>query len=190
MASTGFVVTESIRDRLSGVHQRDESGSIGAVPFDPPLNLDPALLTGGGGLYGSAQDYARFMRMMLNQGTLDGVRVLQQETVAAMSANQIGNIQVTGLPTSMPNMTFPFDFYPGVEKRWGLSYMINMADIPGARCAGSLSWAGLRNSYFWIDPTSGIAAAIFTQMLPFADPKTLAVYDAFERGVYAASGRA
>ncbi|MGZ0187930.1 MAG: serine hydrolase domain-containing protein [Alphaproteobacteria bacterium] len=190
MASTGFVVTESIRDRLSGVHQRDESGSIGAVPFDPPLNLDPALLTGGGGLYGSAQDYARFMRMMLNQGTLDGVRVLQQETVAAMSANQIGNIQVTGLPTSMPNMTFPFDFYPGVEKRWGLSYMINMADIPGARRAGSLSWAGLRNSYFWIDPTSGIAAAIFTQMLPFADPKTLAVYDAFERGVYAASGRA
>ena len=190
MNSTGFVVTESIRGRLSGVHKRDETGVITSVPFVPPLNLDPTLLTGGGGLYSSAQDYARFMRMMLNQGTLDGVQVLRPETVATMSANQIGDIPVRGLPSSMPKMTFPFDFYPDVEKRWGLSYMINMADIPGARRSGSLAWGGLRNTYFWIDPTSSIGAAIFTQMLPFADPKTLALCDAFERSVYAASGRA
>ena len=105
-----------------------------------------------------------------------------------MRRNSIGDIQVTGLETAMPRLTFPFDFYPGQEKRWGLSFMINMENVPGARRAGSLAWAGLRNTYFWIDPDRGLAGAIFAQMFPFADPKVLAAYDRFERAVYAAAG--
>lgn len=190
MASTGFVLTPDLKARLAGVHQRDAAGRIAAVAFDPPIDQPAASFTGGGGMFGSPADYARFMRMILNDGALDGVRVLKPETVRAMAANQIGDIPVTGLPTAMPAMTFAFDFFPGIEKRWGLSYMINQADIPGMRRAGSLAWAGLRNTYFWIDRTSGVAGAFFTQMLPFADPETLAVYEAFERAVYAARQRA
>lgn len=186
MTSTGYVLTDPIRKRLSGVHQRDANGVIHSVDFEPPKKQDPASFTGGGGMFGSATDYARFMRMILNCGTLDGVRVLESDTVQLMGQNHIGAIPVTGLPTAMPERSFAFEFFPGIEKRWGLSFMIVMDDVPGRRQAGSLSWAGLRNTYFWIDPASGLGAALFTQMFPFADPKTLALLERFERAVYAA----
>jgi len=185
MTSTGYVLSEPIRKRLSGVHQRDRNGVIHAIDFEPPKEQDPTGFTGGGGMFGSAADYGRFMRMILNRGTLDGVQVLEADTVALMGQNHTGKIPVTGLPTAMPERSFAFDFFPGIEKRWGLSFMIVMDDVPGRRKAGSLAWAGLRNTYFWIDPASGIGAALFTQMLPFADPKTLAVLDRFESAIYA-----
>ncbi len=186
MTSTGYVASDAMRARMAGVHQRQPDGRVEPVDFEHP-RMDPAHFTGGGGMYGSAQDYARFMRMILNRGELDGRRILKPETVNLMSRNNIGDIEVTGLPSALPAITYPFDFYPGQPKRWGLSFMINMADVPGARRAGTLSWAGLRNTYFWIDPASGLAGAIFAQMLPFADPKVLAIYDRFERAVYAAA---
>lgn len=184
MTSTGFVADAAVRARMVGVHQRRPDGRIEPVDFEHP-RADPASFTGGGGMFGSARDYARFLRLILNGGELDGVRLLKRETVERMAANNIGDIEVTGLPTQSPQLTYAFDFFPGQPKRWGLSFMINMADIPGARRAGTLSWAGLRNTYFWIDPASGVAGAIFAQMLPFADPKVLAAYDRFERAVYA-----
>lgn len=190
MTSTGFAPTPEVLDRLAGVHQRQEDGRIEAVEFTPPLNPDPAGFTGGGGMFGSARDYARFMRMMLNGGALDGVRVLKPETVSSMGENHIGDIEVVGLRPALPRMSNAFDFFPGTPKRWGLSFMINMADLEGRRRAGSLAWAGLRNTYFWIDPRSGIGGAVFTQMLPFADRKALAFYDSVERAVYAAIGTA
>ncbi len=185
MTSTGYVADDAIRARMAGVWQRQPDGRIDPVPdFEHP-RLAPAAFSGGGGLYSTAKDYARFLRMILNRGELDGARLVRPETVDLMAANSIGDVEVRGLPTTMPNLTWPFDFYPGQPKRWGLSFMINMTDVPGARRAGTLSWGGLRNSYFWIDPASGIGGAIFAQMLPFADPKVLAAYDAFERAIYA-----
>lgn len=181
MADTGYRLTDEIRARLSCVHQRDAEGVLAAVDFDPPREQDPRTFTGGGGMYGTAEDYAKFMAMILN----DGGDVLQPDTVRQMASNNVGDTPVTGLPTAMPKRTNAFDFFPGVEKRWGLSFMINMDDLPGARRAGSLTWAGLRNSYFWVDRTSGLGGAIFTQLLPFADHKALALYDAFERAAYA-----
>ncbi len=186
MTSTGYTLTDAVRERLSGVHQRDADGAIHAVDFQPPETQDPNTFTGGGGMFGSAVDYARFMRMILNKGALDGNRVLAPETVDLMGQNHTGDISVAGLPAAQPEKTFPMDFHPGVDKRWGLSFMIVMEDLPGRRRAGTLSWGGLRNTYFWIDPKSGIGGAFFSQMLPFADPKTLAVLDRFERAVYAA----
>jgi len=73
-----------------------------------------------------------------------------------------------------------------LSRRWGLSFMINMEDLGGHRRAGLLTWAGLRNTYFWIDPKIGIGGAIFVQMLPLADPKVLGLYDRLERIAYAA----
>lgn len=185
MTSTGYVLTPSIRQRLSGVHQRDADGTIHAVDFPLPAEQDPRTFTGGGQMFGSAADYARFMRMILNGGELDGRRVLGADTVRLMAENHMGDIPVTGMPAALPASTYPFELYPGVPKRWGLSFMINMQDLPGGRRAGSLAWGGLRNTYFWIDPASGLGAALFTQMLPFVDPKTLALLDRFERAVYA-----
>ena len=56
--------------------------------------------------------------------------------------------------------------------------------MAGKRSAGSLSWGGINNTYFWIDPARGIAGVVMMQLLPFADTKALAIYDTFERGVY------
>lgn len=184
MSSTGFMLTDDIRNRLSGVHFRDTQGFIHAADIDVPEDQDPQDFTGGGQLYGSAGDYARFMRMILNKGELDGIRVLNRDTVQLMGENHIGDIQVGPMPAAIPENTYPFELYPGLDKRWGLSFMINMEDIPGRRRAGSLAWGGLRNTYFWIDPASGLGAALFTQMLPFVDPKTLTLLDKFEQAIY------
>lgn len=185
MTSTGYVPDDAIRARMAGVWQRQPDGHIDPVPAFEHPRMPAEAYTGGGGMFSTARDYARFLRMILNRGALDGARLLRPETVDLMASNSIGDVEVTGLPTQMPNLTWAFDFYPGQAKRWGLSFMINMTDVPGARRAGTLSWGGLRNSYFWIDPASGVGGAIFAQMLPFADPKVLAAYDAFERAIYA-----
>jgi CubicO group peptidase (beta-lactamase class C family) len=123
--------------------------------------------------------------MILGKGTLDGVRVLKPETVAEMSRNHIGPLTAGVLKTANPMMSFDADFFPGMRCGWGLTFLINSEDVPGRRAAGSLCWAGLRNSYFWIDPKSGIGGTIMTQLLPFADPAVLRLYEDFERGVYA-----
>jgi len=185
MTSTGFVPTDAQRSRMVGVHQRIEDGSIRPVDFEHP-RISGATYTGGGGMFGSVEDYGRFMRMLLNNGSLDGIQILKPQTIDLMCQNHIGDLVMTGLPSTRPELTNAFDFFPEVTKKWGISFMINEQDLAGRRRAGSLSWAGLRNSYFWVDRASGIAGGIFFQLLPFADPEILQVYDLFERGLYAA----
>jgi CubicO group peptidase (beta-lactamase class C family) len=182
MTSTGYRLRPEIRARLSGVHQRHPDGQLAAVAFEPAQR--PEEFLGGGGMYGTAGDYIRFIRMMLNGGTRDGVRVLSPETVALMGQNHIGDIAAGVLQTQRPAMSGDADFFPGIAQRWGLSFLINMGDVPGRRRAGSLCWAGLRNTYFWIDPKSGVGGTIMMQLLPFADPKSVALYERFEAGVY------
>lgn len=184
MKSTGYRLKPDVRVRLSGVHQRHADGRLEAVTFEPPQR--PEEFLGGGGLHGTAGDYIRFIRMMLNGGALDGARILKPETVALMGQNHIGDIQAGILKTSKPAMSFDADFFPGMAQRWGLTFLINMQDVPGRRRAGSLCWAGLRNTYFWIDPKAGIGGTIMTQILPFADPKVVRLYEQFEEGIYRA----
>ncbi len=184
MRSTGYLLRPDIRERLSGVHQRFPDGHLEAVTFEPPQRPEDFL--GGGGLYSTAGDYTRFIRMILNGGTLDGTQVLKPATVADMSRNHIGDLPAGVLKTANPMNSFDVDLFPGMRCGWGLSFMITPDDVPGRRRGGSLSWAGLRNSYFWIDPESGIGGTIITQLLPFADPTVLALHAEFERAVYAA----
>ena len=70
-------------------------------------------------------------------------------------------------------------------RRKALGFLITAEHVPGLRSAGSLSWGGIDNTYFWVDRTRGVAGVIMMQFLPFADTKALATYEAFERGVYA-----
>ena len=140
---------------------------------------------GGGGLYGTARNYLRFLRMLLNGGTLDGVRVLNAETVALMGQNHIGELEMTKMTSAVPSATNDVDLYPDMVKKWGLSFLINTAKTPEGRSPGSLAWAGLANTYYWIDPARDVTGVILMQLLPFADSKCLEAFAGLERGVYA-----
>jgi methyl acetate hydrolase len=126
----------------------------------------------------------------LRGGRHDAARILRPETVALMRQNQIGGIQAGIMKTNAPLLSNDVDFFPGMAVRWGLGNMINTAAGPNGRSAGSLTWAGLFNTYYWLDPVRGVAGLILTQILPFADPQAVALYGAFERAVYAALSEA
>ena len=147
------------------------------------MGLTIANPIGGGGLASTADDYGRFMRMILNGGELDGARVLKAETVKLMEQNQIGAVTVPALKSAMPRSA-DFTFIADGRDKWGLGFLITVDQLPGMRSPGSLSWGGINNTFFWIDPARGIAGTIMMQYLPFADAKALAAYRDFERGAY------
>ena len=184
MKDSGFVASPEQRARQASVHQRQADGSLAPQPLEPPST--PEFYAGGGGLYSTAPDYLIFLQMLLNQGSLNGARILKPETVALMGQNHIGDIEAGILKTTMPMRSNDVDLFPGISLKWGLAYMINMQPGPNGRSAGSLTWAGLYNTYFWIDPKRRVAGMIMTQILPFADTRALAVYGQFERGIYQA----
>jgi methyl acetate hydrolase len=124
--------------------------------------------------------------MLMNGGALDGVRILRPETVALMGQNQIGRIDVGVLRTTAPAVSNDVDFFPGIKQKWGFGHMITTGPVPEGRNSGSLTWAGIYNTYYWIDPKKRIAAVFMTQVLPFADHRVLRVYRQYERGIYAA----
>jgi CubicO group peptidase (beta-lactamase class C family) len=148
------------------------------------------VFSGGGGIYSTAPDYLTLLQALLNGGSLRETGILRPETVALMSANQIGNLEVGILKTTNPALSNDVDFFPGVQLRWGLGHMINIDPVPDGRKAGSLTWAGLFNTYYWIDPTMRIAGVIMMQILPFADRQALKAYRQFERGICHALGPA
>jgi methyl acetate hydrolase len=184
MTETGFRIRDDQRGRLAKIHHRGDDGSL--VAGDLEIEQNPEHEMGGGGLYGTVGDYMKFIRMMLNGGRADsGAQVLKPETVALMSRNAMGDLRVTKLPTLAPPLTLDAEFFPGVEKTWGLTFQINEAPAPTGLPAGSLMWAGLANSYYWIDPSTGIGGAYLTQILPFADSQSLPLFDAFQTATYA-----
>jgi methyl acetate hydrolase len=186
MNDTAFKIRPDMRARLATIHARGEDGALTPIEFELPQ--DPEFDLGGGGLYGTAGDYARFVRMVLNRGELDGVRVLDAETVDLMCQNVIGDLRVTPMKTVMPQFSNDAEFFPGLPKGWGLTWQVNLEPAPTGRSAGSLQWAGIANSYFWIDPVRGIGGVYLTQILPFADTKSLPLFEAFETEVYRALG--
>jgi len=183
MNDTGFKIGDSQRKRLVGAHARGEDGSLAPMPFE--LEQNPEFHMGGGGLYGTAPDYIKFTQMILNKGRGNGNQVLKPETVALMGQNNIGDINVDKMTTVAPAYTNDVDLFPGMVKKWGLSFLINTAKTPEGRSPGSLFWAGLANTYFWIDPVRNVSGVILMQVFPFADHKCLDAFAAFERGIYA-----
>ncbi len=182
MTDTGFKLGAAQRARLVGMHARGEDGTLAPIPFE--LEQEPEFHMGGGGLYGTGPDYIAFLRMLLNGGSLNGHRVLKPETVAMMAQNHIGDINVAKLPTALPGLSNDVELYPEQDKKWGLSFLINTKRTAEGRSAGSLAWAGLANTYFWLDPARKVGGVILMQLLPFADKTALDLFAAFERGVY------
>jgi methyl acetate hydrolase len=184
MKDTGFKLSTTQKARASAVHQRDDKGALAPVEFGLPEN--PEFLMGGGGLYGTAGDYLAFAQMIMNGGTHKGAQVLRRETVDQMSQNHIGQIEIPVLKTAMPPLSNDVALFPGIGKGWGLSFLINTQPVPGGRSAGSLAWAGLANTYFWIDRAKKVCGVFLSQLLPFWDHTAIDLFGKFETEVYKA----
>jgi CubicO group peptidase (beta-lactamase class C family) len=181
MNSSAFKITDDMRSRLSRMHARTPDGLV-AIDFEIPQA--PEFEMGGGGMYSTVGDYLKFVQMMLNSGKGNGNQVLKPSTVALMSKNAMGKIRVTMLKPAGVGSSNDAEFFPGLPKGWGLSFMTNEAKAPTGRSAGSLAWAGLANSFYWIDQKKGVAGVLATQILPFADVKALPLFEGFETAVY------
>lgn len=182
MRDTGFVTSPEQRARQASVHQRQVDGSLQPQPLETPFT--PEFWAGGGGLYSTATDYLTLLQAILHDGALNGVRILKPETVALMSRNQIGDIEAGILKTTAPARSTDVDFFPGVSLKWGLGTMINVQAGANGRSPGSLTWAGLFNTHYWIDPAKRITGVIMTQVLPFGDARTMRLYGQYERSIY------
>jgi methyl acetate hydrolase len=182
MKDSGFLIGSEQKRRVATLFNRQPEGTLAPVPFEMPQR--PEFFTGGGGAFSTPQDYMRFLRALLNGGSLGGVHILRPQTVAMMMVNQIGELNVHEMRTAHPEFSNSFDQFPAQPHKWGLSFDINEQPGPNGRSAGSISWAGLLNCYFWLDPVKKVTGAMFTQILPFFDAKVTSLYGEFERGLY------
>jgi methyl acetate hydrolase len=181
MTDTAFKIGDAQRRRLARIYSRTPEGLI---PTDMEIPQNPEFHMGGGGLYSTVGDYLKFAQMILHGGTFNGAQVLRPETVATMSHNAMGDLVCNAMKTVAPSFSHDVDFVAGMQ--WGLSFLINPEQLPTGRSAGSLAWAGLANSYYWIDPTRKVAGVYAAQVLPFFDEKAARAFAGFETAVYQA----
>jgi methyl acetate hydrolase len=187
MNDTSFIVPAEKFDRLVSSYGRQPDGSLKENPraLPPP----PKFFNGGGGLNSTAPDYIRFCQMILRRGRGPGSEVLlQPKTVDQMASNQIGAARAGILKTYRPAISADVDFHPGATDKFGLGFLINETAYEGGRSAGSLAWAGVFNTFYWIDPRRQICGVIMMQFLPFVDPEGVGMLHDFERAVYASLG--
>jgi methyl acetate hydrolase len=183
MEDTSYILPAAKFDRLVSRYHRETSGEL--QEDERKLPTPPTTFNGGGGLYSTAGDYVRFMQMILNHGTgPNNVRILQPKTVESMMTNQIGELTAGKMKSFKPNTSSDVDIQPGHTEKWGLGFLINTTQYAGGRSAGSLAWAGLYNTFYWIDPKRRRCAVILMQYLPFVDKEAVGLLDDFERVVY------
>lgn len=181
MHDTSYTVPQDKYSRVITVHQK-ANNAITETQNPTPI---PATIRGDGGLFSTASDYSRFVQMILNRGQLGGVRILKESTVAEMSKNQTGSVKVRLQPTADPLRSKPYPLGAG-EDVWGLGFQIAAPKTPNPsmRSPGSLSWAGINNTFYWIDPQKQVGAVLLMQMLPFYDEAALRVLNGLEERVY------
>jgi len=184
MNDTGFLISSAQKARVVQMYKRRKDGSLEPMSFEMPQR--PEFFMGGGALFSTPRNYMAFTQMLLRDGTYNGARVLKPETVALMRQNSIGDLNVTTLKTIQPDLSYDANLFPGMPQKWGLSFDINTQRGPAGRSAGSIAWAGLFNTYFWVDPTQRVTGLIMTQLLPFADSHVLDLFSKFESGLYRA----
>jgi methyl acetate hydrolase len=184
MDDTAFDLRPDMRERMAAMHQREADGSITPMT-DPVLPANPEVHMGGHGLWSTALDYAKFIRMWLNDGMGPDGPVLQRETVEMAVRNHLGDkYEVVMLPGVIPELSHDAEFFPGLRKSWSLPFMRNEEVAPTGRPAGAQGWAGLPNLYYWIDRENGIGGFWATQIFPFADPTSIGGYFDLETAVY------
>jgi len=183
MKDSTYVTSTEQRARQARLHTRGPDGALAVQPLEP-VPVKGEFWPAGGPLYSTARDYLVFLQMLLNGGSFNGARLLKPETVALMNQNHVGNIPCGVLKSELRNLSNDVDFFPGADIRWGYGYMLNLQAGPNGRSAGTVSWGGLFNTYYWLDPVKRVTGLIMTQILPFADQRAVKLYGQFERGVY------
>jgi CubicO group peptidase (beta-lactamase class C family) len=178
MVDTGFRIPTD-RTRLVARHLRGDDGFV-EIENETAVTNAP---TGGTGLYSTAPDYLRLLRLFLNGGALDGRRLLSAVNIAAITRNQIGDLKAEPQQKALPERSNDFIFMDG-SQRFGFGVLIETSDRATGRSAGTFSWGGIFNTYFWVDPSADLAAVLLMQTSPFADPQSVALLENFERGVY------
>jgi methyl acetate hydrolase len=181
MPDTTFYPSEEQRARMAELVSRQEDGSLAPSWLEDPT---PAYASGGGGGHSTAHDYARFQRMLLRGGELDGERVLAPESVEQMFTDHLHGAPLPEVnPSADPRLTLEVPRLP-FRQTWGLGLHVLLEDIPGMRHAGTGDWAGLFNCYFWIDRSAGVAGLLMAQVLPFFDTRMVGALVGFEAAVY------
>ena len=188
MRDTSFLLNDDMARRLVGAHARGSDGKPAPISFESPHDAD--FHAGGAGLFSTGPDYLAFTRMLLAGGTLDGAQILKQETVELMARNAIGDLEVPMMRSNNPALALEVETFPGQVKKWGLTFLINTKDVEGFRAAGSLTWGGIHNTFFWIDLKRRITAVAMMQILPIGDPQVIGTMVAFEQALYATKSRA
>jgi methyl acetate hydrolase len=185
MCDIGFTLSESMAQRRVTLHDRAANGLLTPLP-DLVLPQPPAMDCGGHGLYATVGEYMKFIRMILNDGMGEHGRVLRADTVAAMARDGLADLglSATGWTSSIPSLSNAGEFFPGDDKGWGYTFMVNRGTAPTGRPAGSLMWAGLANLYYWIDRQNGIGGYWASQILPFQDAASYPGFVEFETTVY------
>jgi methyl acetate hydrolase len=183
MRDTSYLIPAAKFDRFVTCYSRQADGSLRQYPRTPPPV--PKEFSGGGGLYSTAADYVRFMQMILRQGRgRNNDRILQMKTVESMEINQIGAATAGKMKSYRPNLSSDVDMQPGATEKWGLGFLINTTAYGGGRSDRSLAWAGLFNTFFWIDPKRSTCGVLMMQFLPFVDKEAVGLLGDFERAVY------
>ncbi len=185
MADTGFWIQRGDPDRLASIYGANEAGALEPRQALPTSSFQTkgTFFSAGGGLVSTLGDYLRFAQLLLNGGTLDGVRVLEAETVAAMGTNALTEAQ--GGEVNW------YQFRPGASYRgygWGLAIAVRQPDRPHAvpGSPGDLTWYGLANTYFFVDPVERLVAVAMSQ---YVGPGAAEQDFRLRRGVYAALQR-
>ena len=178
---TSYIVPAAKHGRVVTAH-RPENGVLVETPR--PVDIR-APVSGDGGLYGTAGDYGRFIQLFLNGGvTPTGVRLLSTESIRLMGQNQLGSVRVSLQDEPLPDLSRVFPLGAGRDG-FGLGFQITGEhDDVHVRMPGSMSWAGLFNTEFWIDPAAGIGAVLLMQYLPFYDKDAIDTLQGFERRLY------
>jgi len=184
MKDTTFIFPQEKYERLAGRYQREANGSLTPVPRSLPT--PPTTYRGDGGLFSTAPDYLKFTQMILQRGAspTGGERILKEKTVALMSANGTGHIPAGRLKSWRPAQSSDVDLHAGHDDRYTLGFLMNPDAVPGGRSAHSLGWAGIYNTYYWIDPHRSICGVIMMQFLPFADKEAIGLLNDFQHAVY------
>lgn len=185
MKDTAFHVPLAKRERVSAVHTRRDAESFDVLDFQWSKEPANERILSGHGLYCTVPDYSRFLQMFLNAGaSAKGRRVLKPETVAAMAQNRIGDVDVGVMETTNKGLSLDAEFFPGMKKKHSAGFQITTEQWPGMRSAGSLSWAGLLNLFYWWDPERRIAVTFASQLLPFQDKRVMSLFSELEQAIY------
>jgi methyl acetate hydrolase len=183
MPDSSFDVPENKQRRVVGLWSRAGEGALSSQPRPPAK--PGQFYSGGGGLFSTPRDYIRFVRAMMAGGQLDGRRILSAATVAEMRKNQIGDLTLRPMPSVVAQLAVDGATLPGSLDKFGLGFALNSTTKGTARGVNTMTWAGLYNTFFWIDAEKQVGAVLMSQMLPAMDPGPRTLLEDFDRAVYA-----